>query len=226
MGTLERYQKKGGFSQIVSLIESSEPEKAKKFLTIIASESPIWEQAIRNKSLSIVKIADFAERLLTEALVTLPANIIAVALTKEPLEVRTKFFNALGGNIQKKIENADRDNPEPRAGEIIACQLKIISAIRAAITDGRIKQNQLPTELQIADNIETQLANETWSASLQVTPLKVSEPLAPKGQPTVNHEDTLDLKRKIHHLIEENQSLKGQLQEAQNRLQQIKKWVS
>lgn len=226
MGTLERYQKKGGFAQIVSLIESSEPEKAKKFLTIIANESPIWEQAIRLKSLTITKIAALGERPLTEGLVTLPANIIAVALAKESTEIRNQFFVALGGNVQKKIENAERDNPEPRLGEIIACQLKIISAIRAAITDGRIKQNQLPSDLQISDNIESQLTNATWTASLQESTLNPTETGISNDQSSINNEEILDLKRKVHLLLTENNSLKNQLNEAQNRLQQIKKWVS
>lgn len=226
MGTLDRYQKKGGFYQIVSLIESSEPEKAKKFLTIIANESSIWEQAIRDKSLSITKIAELGERPLTEGLATMPANIIAVALSKESPEIRTKFFLALGGNLQKKIENAERDNPEPKAGEILACQIKIITAIRSAIVDGRIKQNQLPTNLQIPDNFETQLAidysvssDHHQSSSMDYLP---NSNLASAS----NNEEILSLKRKVHQLLEENLSLRNQLLEANNKIQQIKKWVA
>jgi hypothetical protein len=237
MSTLERYKKKGGFIQILTLIESSEPAKAEKFLSLIAQESQAWAEAIKEKSLTIHKIKDLDKTAQFEALERIPATVLANGLIKEAAEVRESIFSNLSQTLQKKIELAMNENPDPRPGDILACQLRIIASTRAAITEGRIKQSQLPKELQIPENIETSLSKVTWSQTLRdIVSAKTDEPPPPtpslQASPQVTNTssnlnnsgggDVLELKRRIQTLTEENQGLKNQVIELQNKINQVK----
>ena len=57
MGMLDRYKKKGGFIQLLNLIETTASPKAEKFLKMIGEESPAWEAEIKKKVLSIDRLA-------------------------------------------------------------------------------------------------------------------------------------------------------------------------
>lgn len=231
MGTLERYQKKGGFVQLLSLIEGSEPEKTKKFLAIIKQESPAWEQALIEKALNMERLATLGERPLSESLEGIPPNVLAAGLAKEEEGIKKAIITALNPVLQKKIENALRDEPNPSPGNILACQLRMIASVRGAINDGRIKQNQLPESLQISEKIESELAGATWTHTLhnaEVTPVVPEGKTAEATSTAQNTQDEaamLELKRKMHLLYEENQQLKSQVIEFQHKLSQIKKIV-
>lgn len=56
MGMLDRYKKKGGFVQLLQLIETSPSKKQEQFLGLIAEESPAWEDTLRKKILTIDKV--------------------------------------------------------------------------------------------------------------------------------------------------------------------------
>jgi len=233
MSALERYKKKGGFIQILTLIESSEPAKAEKFLALIAQESKIWAQTIKEKSLTIEKMKTLGEQVLSESLDTIPVPVLANALIKEPIETRNLILPCLNQTSRKKIELAMADNPSPRPGDILACQLRIISACRAAITDGRVKQNQLPKDLQIDEDIETTLSQETWTQALNNLPQEGSPTnLVSQTAQSVstnsshsNSNEVTDLKKRLQKLSEENQHLKNQILDLQDKIIQIKKVV-
>jgi hypothetical protein len=167
MSTLDRYKKKGGFVQILTLIETSEPAKSEKFLNIIAQESTVWAQAIKDKALSIEKIKTLGERVLAEALEELPPNVLATALVNQDPEGQNTILVCLSAGLRKKIENSLKESPEPRPGDIISCQLRVIGACRSAITDGRVKQSLLPKDLQIPEDIENQLAQAQLAQTIE-----------------------------------------------------------
>lgn len=206
MSTIDRYKKKGGFIQILSLIESSEPAKAQKFLDIISQESKVWAQAIIDKSLTVSKISHFEERALIEALGGLPATVMAVALKDEPKEVRDRILSSQSQTQQKKIENAESDNPEPRPGDIISCKIRLVTSTRQAITEGRIKMSSLPLDLQISENVETELSSANWSNALN----QVTEPKA-----TSSESQSPETKQEIAELSKKAQKLQTEIKSAQ-----------
>ena len=66
MGMLDRYKKKGGFIQLLQLIETSNKQKQEQFLGIVAQESVIWEAEIRRKSLTLEKMLKWNATYLAE----------------------------------------------------------------------------------------------------------------------------------------------------------------
>lgn len=225
MSTLERYKKKGGFVQILTLIESSEPAKADKFLSIIAQESPIWADAIKQKSLDLTKISSFTEKMISEAFESIPATVLATGLLKEPEAVRNKITSCLSPTLQKKIELAQADNPDPRPGDIIACRLRMIGSCRAAMTDNRIKPSQLPADLRIPEDIETQLSQASWSHALNTIDGEGLGNLKPASSNNELPADVTELRNRLSQSEDQVRALKSQVAELQNRIDQIKKIV-
>jgi hypothetical protein len=221
VSTLERYKKKGGFIQILTLIESSEPTKAAKFLSIIEQESQTWAHAIKEKALTLEKIKKLEKSVLYEAFDALPATVLANAMIKSP-DLKEAIIPCLSAIKQKKTEVAMTENPDPRPGDIIACQLRMISALRAAITEGRVKQSSLPKELQISENIENELTQADWSKAL------ASEKIESSAQSDVspNSTKTTELQDRLQKLLEENHQLKKQVSDLQNKINQIKQIIS
>lgn len=66
MGMLDRYKKKGGFTQLLQLIETSGKAKQEQFLAIVAQESPAWETEIRKKTLTLDKVMTWNPTYLSE----------------------------------------------------------------------------------------------------------------------------------------------------------------
>ncbi|MFN9067220.1 MAG: hypothetical protein ACK5V3_08325, partial [Bdellovibrionales bacterium] len=66
MGMLDRYKKKGGFIQLLQLIETSSKSKQDQFLGLIAQESPNWENEIRKKMITLDKVLEWNPVYLSE----------------------------------------------------------------------------------------------------------------------------------------------------------------
>lgn len=230
MGTLDRYQKKGGFVQLVSLIESADPDKSKKFLNLIEQESQPWEKAIREKSLTLEKIVTFDSRVLSDPLEGLPHSVIAVAICKESENIKQKLFEALSPVFLNKVENALKDNTDPRPGDIIACQIRIIEVIRKAMNEGRIKISQIPESLQIPEGLEAQLTKASWTETLKAKTVDSDSPLTQESlSPSASVSGgapSPELTKKIHLLLEENQILKTQISQLERKINEIKKLVN
>ena len=80
MAMLDRYKKKGGFVQLLQLIETSPKAKQEQFLSLIASESPAWEEALRKKTITAEKILSWAPEVLAEVVTRLPPLTVSVIL--------------------------------------------------------------------------------------------------------------------------------------------------
>ena len=67
MSMIDRYRKKGGFVQLLNLIETMGKDKQEKFLKMIGDESPNWSVEIRKRLLSIDKILSWNPSYLAES---------------------------------------------------------------------------------------------------------------------------------------------------------------
>ncbi|RYZ83809.1 MAG: hypothetical protein EOP04_19245 [Proteobacteria bacterium] len=65
---LDRYKKKGGFSQLLNLIETSGGRKQEQFLGLIAQENPAWERELKSKILTVDRIFSWPEDVMSEVL--------------------------------------------------------------------------------------------------------------------------------------------------------------
>lgn len=84
MGMLDRYKKKGGFNQLLNLLETSSKTKQDQFLSLIQQENPNWEEALKKRILSIDKVMSWDKEALSEILTRVQPLTLTVALRYFP----------------------------------------------------------------------------------------------------------------------------------------------
>lgn len=234
---LDRYKKKGGFNQLLSLIESSTKSKQEQFLSLVAQESPVWEEEVRKKLLTLDKILSWNPVYLGEVISRIQPLTLATAFHGMPKEQVEKIVSCIGISERRKIQQViDESNPTP--GEVSTCVLKIIIETRALIQNGILKMDKIDPEMMILDNIEEHLNVMRLNKSLEegahlVFPPSTPEPKADSPQAQGDHKadsksdhgrDEIDfLKKKVNQLVGENATLKQELSVLRGKLDQIKK---
>lgn len=228
MNMIDRYKKKGGFIQLLALIETTTKEKAEKFLKLIAEESPAWEAEIRKKVLTIERMSSWNQTYLMEILPRLSANVIAAALHSLPPTKQQVFLGAIPFTERRKTEELIRDT-KPTPGETASCQMKILNEVRAMVDAGQLKFDKVDPEMLIPENIEDLLnSGVTSSPSVNATAMGAAESgvsLAhpPAGTPANVQEEMLQLRRRMMSITQENQLLKTQLQQMKEKIDSIRK---
>lgn len=157
---LDRYKKKGGFLQLLLLIETSSPQKQESFLNLIAQESPAWEEAIKKKTLSVEKILLWDPIYLAEIFSRIQPLTIAVALRSFSEAQTAKILNCFTPSEQRKIQNIITET-NPSANEIASCTMKIIAEVRELMKRGVLKLEKIDPEMVVPENIEEQLQQKT-----------------------------------------------------------------
>lgn len=233
---LDRYKKKGGFIQLLTLIETSGKQKQEQFLGLIAQESPVWEETIKKKTLSIDKILSWDVAYVTEILSRSQPLTVACAMRGMSPERIDKILGCLSQTEKRKIQNMiSETNPTP--AEVATCVMKIISEVREMMKSGFLKMDKVDPEMLIPENIEDQLQQKAASRSFDPTPEvetpaepgKLSFDLPPKGETRApaahegNREEVDFLKKKVNTLVSENTQLKNEVSVLRNKLEQIKK---
>lgn len=231
MGMLDRYKKKGGFVQLLTLIESSGKQKQDQFLGLIAQENPLWEETIRKKSLSIDKIFSWNPVYLGEVLTRVQPLTLATALHSLPKERVETILNCLPVGERRKIQQViDETNPSP--AEKNTCIMKIINETRGFMLGGVVKVDKVDAELVIPDNIEEQLNSANMAkmfsepaAEPAPTELRFELPTDHKSDHRADHsrEEVDFLKKKVNQLVAENTSLKSEVASLRHKLDQIRK---
>ncbi len=94
---LDRYRKKGGFKQLLKLVEGCAPAKQAQLLDIINKEDSNWAGLLKKKMLSIEIIFSWKPETLAEFTHLLPAKTLAYASKKigpEALQKAIFFYDA------------------------------------------------------------------------------------------------------------------------------------
>ena len=222
MSMIERYKKKGGFVQLLNLIETSGKEKQEKFLKLIADESPDWELEIRKKMLTLEKVSSWNPSQLMEITPRIPAThltMIAGGLKAERLD---NFLSALQFRERKIVEDSLKEKT-PTPSEVSTGVVKLFSEIRKMAQDGVLKFEKIDPSMVIPDNIEESLdGGGLRLAALTID--KESNPAPPPaGTPPSLAEELGQLRRKIIQLSSENQRLLTENKNLRDKLEQIKK---
>lgn len=231
MGMLDRYKKKGGFFQLLQLIETSPTKKREQFLTLIAEENPIWEETLKKKLLTVEQIFSWDAQFLVEILSRLQPLTLAVALHGTPAEEIDKLLSCLPPITKRKIDDLISEaNPNP--AEKATCLMKIITEVRGFVTQGYLKLEKIDPELVVPENIEEMLSNMSSGFSADVIVIKGGdvEPAkhdAPKGAAGAGHSEAhaeVDfLKKKLSQAASEINALKHENSVLKDKLAQIKR---
>lgn len=222
---LDRYKKKGGFAQLLQLLETSPVAKREQFLTLIAGESPAWEEALRKKMLTINRIYSWDSKYLVEVFSRVPPLTLASALKGNPADQVENLLSCLPPISRRKIVDLMEDT-NVTAAEQSTSIAKLLSEVRGFISMGIVRLDKVDPELLIAENIEDSLNMGGASVS------QVELDLAAKGElksvnPTEGNTDLQHelefLRRKVAQFSSEINSLKHENTILKDKLSQIKR---
>ncbi len=147
---LDRYRKKGGFKQLLKLVEGCAPAKQAQLLDIINKEDSNWAGLLKKKMLSIEIIFSWKPETLAEFTHLLPAKTLAYASKKIGPEALQKAITCFAHVKKREIEDIyGASNPTP--GEILAASGKVIEKVRELTDNGTLKFERFAPELSIDD---------------------------------------------------------------------------
>lgn len=226
MGMLDRYKKKGGFNQLLQLLETSPMAKREQFLGLIAGESPAWEDALRKRILTIDKVYSWDGQYLVEIFSRVQPLTLANALHGSPQEQVDQLLGCLPPISKRKITDLlAESNPTP--AEKSTCISRMLSEVRGFISQGILKLEKIDPDLHVPENIEEVLSAGGFTVPLtydydtakkEAKPTAVGETTDPGAQQEVDF-----LKRKLNQLASEVNALKHENSVLKDKLTQIKK---
>ncbi len=229
MGTLDRYQKSGGFLQLLQLIETCGPQKQEKFLNMVNEEDPRWSLAIQKKMLTMDKIMTWSDEVISEIAGSVQELTLAVAFHGLKPEDRQRFYRTFSFSQRRKIDDLFETN-KPTPADISAAYIKIFTEVRRLMHEGALRSDKVDPEVFVPDGIEDALRK-----GADMTPVKTSPTLAVvEKEVTVDHskqaasssvdaDELRNLRKKLIVLAEENNSLKQDMQNLKAKIEQIKK---
>ncbi len=223
MSMIERYKKKGGFVQLLNLIETTGKDKQEKFLKLIADENPAWESEVRKKMLSLDKVVGWNQTYLAEIFPRIPAVQMAMiigGLTPDKAEI---FKKVLDFKTRKACEDILTEK-KPTPAETGTGITKLFGEIRKMIQEGSLKFEKFDESMAIGENIEEEL--NTGRIQMSVKEIEVAVAAAgplPPGIPANIAEELNQLRRKLVQLTQENVRLTQENTGFRSKLDQIKK---
>lgn len=226
MGMLDRYKKKGGFAQLLQLLETSPSAKREQFLNLISSESPVWEEALRKRILTINKVYSWDGQYLVEVFSRLQPLTLANALHGNDTDQTEKLLGCLPPISRRKITDLMAES-SPSAAEKNTCVAKILSEVRSFISQGIIKLEKIDPDLLVPEDIEESLNNHVplnFDGFTNIS--KESKPSSSGDSQSGNNVSQSDvdfLKRKVGHLTAEINALKNENSVLKDKLSQIKR---
>lgn len=218
MSMIDRYKKKGGFLQLLNLLETTGGEKREKFLKMIAEENPAWEIELKKKMLTIERICSWNASYLMEIFPHVPVNNLALVISALPPDKQQIFIGAMAFQDRKKVEDFLSDKAHS-PGEVNSSMMKLITEIRLMVSMGNLKFEKFDPDLVIPENIEEQLA----SGKVGLLPKDLDAVAPAHGTTTAGSDELLQLRRRIVQLTQENQRLSAENSAMKEKLEQIRK---
>lgn len=224
MGMLDRYKKKGGFAQLLQLLETSPVAKREQFLGLIAGESPRWEEALRRRILTINRVYSWDPQYLVEIFSRVPPLTLASSLHGNPPEQVESVLSCLPPISKRKIQSM-MEEIQPTAAEKSTSIFKLLSEVRGFISQGIIRLEKVDPDFLIPENIEETLNMSGGSVSKAELESAIKGELKSESSgenPDLQHEVEF-LRKKIGHFSSEIAALKNENSILKDKLAQIKK---
>lgn len=225
MELLRRYQKPGGFLQLVQLIETCNPQKQQQLLSSIEKESPVWAQEVKNKVLTIEKIFNWNEQTLAELISRVQELTLSIAVHGLDPAVWERVSKTLSHGQLRRIDDLSKTK-KPTPAEISTAFMKIITEIREMISLGYIQLAKVDPHLHIDEDIEERLSksgsgilnNLNLNNSSGTTNITASPP---QGATQSTHSST-DNSLEATRLRKENMDLRREIQNMTNEINQLR----
>lgn len=238
MAMLTRYQKAGGFIQIVQLIETCGKQKQDNFLQMIEAEDPRWASAIREKMLTIEKIFAWENSVLNEVAGRLQQLTLATAMHGLKPEENERLLSTYSHSQRRNVEDLFKTKA-PTPAEISSAYIKILQEVRSMITNGYLRVEKFAPELAIPEGFEDKLGKSIFQPNIESSNeptsfAAASESAAPPAHSSKTHTsnahasshsdaETNALRSRLQLLQNENTQLKSELRIFKEKIAQIKK---
>ncbi len=214
MSMIDRYKKKGGFIQLLNLMETCGTQKQEKFLKMIEDEDAQWAEAVKAKMLSIKKIFSWDDNTVAEIVGTLNDMTVSLTILGLEPEGKEKIVKTLNHSRKRKIEE-DMAERKPTPAEISTAFVQVLTQVRKMIADGFLYLEKIDPVLVVNSEFEDQLlAGNFGSGVVKATSLDLSAVQGSKDE---------ELKKKLFELKQENDTLREKLTQAESKLSQIRK---
>ena len=226
MGMLLRYQRPGGFVQLLQLIETCGKQKQSSFLNIIESEDPRWANAVREKMITMDRIFTWDDNTIAEIFARMSSLTLATAMHGLSQEQADRFLKTFSHAQKRNLDDLFNASTPPQS-EISAAYLKILQEARTMIVQGYLRVEKFAPQLLIPENYEESLmGNGEKKMSAPPTPKIAEKPTARSGAPatktttaqSMGSAQVQVLQNKIHELLNENAKLKTELAELKQAL--------
>lgn len=217
MSAIARYKKKGGFNQLLELIETSGVSKQEKFLALIEAESPAWAKAIREKMLTVDKIFSGSDEVLKEIFSDMKDLTLAIATYGFGPENTERIFKNLGHTKQRTLKE-QISIVKPSDNEISTAYIQVFAEVRRLATQNRNLLAMIDPSLAISETLENEL--------LGIETVSVREEVVSNRVHADNDDEVFRLRRIIKSMQEEMDKMKTQNLDLKSRLDKIQKLVS
>ncbi len=231
MSNLSRYQKPGGFMQLINLLETSSVDKRQKFLAMIREENEFWAAMLEKKMLTFQRVFTWNTSVQFEVFSRIQTNVLGHGLHGFDEEHKQKILGLFPSSTKRKIEDAYQEK-QPTAGEIVTVQERILAEIRKITSEGSTKLEKIDPDMAIPDGIEEILKKQTEDAALHSSVDQLEKSLLESQQESPDThveknqsqvEELVLIKKKLGLALQENQLLKTEVNRLRTKIEQIKK---
>lgn len=238
MSSLQRYKKAGGFSQLLSLLETFGPAKKEKFLEMIEQESPTWARVLREKMITFERIFSWPDQVVVEIFKNLQPKTLAFALHGLKEDQKAKLMAYFSHAEKRRLDDMIAESA-PKPEEIASTLVKVVEQTRKMLKNRELHPDKFDESLQIPEDIESKLeemaAHDAFnsmaspkSSAPEIKPVSHVPPTSfastqPSPADVQTGSDLALMQRKVQQLTRENKMLKDELTAAHERLEQIRK---
>ncbi len=223
MAMVDRYKKAGGFVQLIQVIETCNPKKREQFMSIITEESPIWADALIQKSLSFDKIISWKSDVLLDVIAAVNSMALCAALKSLNSEALADFLQKMPHQEKKKFEVYFED-AQPNPNEISSSVLKVVSETRLLLVQGALKADKIDPLLVIPEDFENQLEKSEQKQAGATAAFDSTQ--SGFGQAAANTNNIIEidkLQKRVILLSKELQTIKQENLMMKDKLDKIKK---
>lgn len=153
MKVLARYQRDGGFIELLSSVEMADPRQKEKLLSNIENENYHWANEIRDKMLNVHRILSWPNDVINTISSNLPDEVLATFLCSLRPVVWERFLRHLSPSVQEDLRGAAQ-GLSPSEGELNAATAFVIQKTRELVLTGKIPIQEFDYLLEVQPGIE------------------------------------------------------------------------
>lgn len=129
MSILNRFRKKGGFNQLLLLLESCDPTKQKNLLSLVAKEDPGWAYLFKLKTITFEKLIGFDDQLWLDLIPHLNHKVIGDFIAHLEPKQKSRFLILLDYSSQRIVSQMLIEKT-PTVAQQGTAFIKIVQTVR------------------------------------------------------------------------------------------------